>query len=188
MPDIAGLIGFLFFLIFALAISLASALCILLLGRCGWLIRLVWASAALALPVVSYGAILLAVKYDLGRTAEKTAELFMLVGSVLVWTFFAASMPLKKASRQDRGQCDCCDYFSLRAGEESEVCAVCFWTRDTSWVAEAGKPSLANQGLTLREARQNFAAFGACAPQWKGNVLSPSERKKFRYAARSIHS
>jgi hypothetical protein len=40
--------------------------------------------------------------------------------------------------------------------------------------------------LSLREARRNFADFGACDRKSVEHVLSPEKRGKFRYDPRSI--
>lgn len=84
-------------------------------------------------------------------------------------------------------QCDCCDYFTISDGSDYEICPVCFWEQDAFGISEPDQSSGANHGLSLLEGRKNFLMFGACAAEFKGNVVALSERDKYRYAARAIH-
>ena len=83
-------------------------------------------------------------------------------------------------------QCDCCDFFTIPAGEDYEICPICFWEQDAFGITEPDEPSGANHGLTLRKGRKNFIALGACHKRFKTHVLANSERNKFSYAARNI--
>jgi hypothetical protein len=67
-------------------------------------------------------------------------------------------------------RCPCCGY---RTG--CTTCPVCFWTDD-------GRPEQAvdvalgdspNGDLTLRDARLNFAIYGACHPRYEKLVRPP---------------
>ncbi len=59
--------------------------------------------------------------------------------------------------------CPCCGYITLSERGGYEICPVCFWEDDGQDDKDAdrvrGGP---NQRLSLTEARNNFAAFGAC--------------------------
>ena len=82
-------------------------------------------------------------------------------------------------------QCNCCDYFSLPPDCGWEICAVCFWQHDGFWGADPDKVSGANR-MTLREGRANYVVFGACDERFKGRVVPPEKRLKFRYVAREL--
>jgi hypothetical protein len=45
------------------------------------------------------------------------------------------------------------------------ICPVCFW-QDVDG-DDLDRPSAANGGVTLAEARRNYAAFGACEEQFR---------------------
>jgi len=83
-------------------------------------------------------------------------------------------------------QCDCCDYFTIPDGNDYEICPVCFWEQDSFGVSEPDEPSGANHGISLREGRNNFLMFGACLAKFKANVVTVSEREKYKYVARFI--
>jgi hypothetical protein len=83
-------------------------------------------------------------------------------------------------------QCDCCDYFTITAGNDYEICPVCFWEQDAFGVSEPDEPSGANHSLSLHEGRNNFLVFGACAVRFKVNVIAVPEREKYRHVARAI--
>jgi len=83
-------------------------------------------------------------------------------------------------------QCDCCDYYTIPDGNDYEICPVCFWEQDTFGISEPDALSGANHGLSLREGRKNFLLFGACAAEFKANVVVESERAKYLYATRTI--
>jgi len=83
-------------------------------------------------------------------------------------------------------QCDCCDYYTVTAGHDYEICPVCYWEQDWQGVSEPDEQSGANHGLTLRDGRRNFLAIGVCAAQFKSNVVTTLEREKYRHVARSI--
>lgn len=87
---------------------------------------------------------------------------------------------------QNLAQCDCCDYFTIPANNDYEICPVCFWEQDAWGISEPDEPSGANHGLTLREGRNNFALLGACATGFKAKVITPAEREKFRYERRNV--
>lgn len=75
-------------------------------------------------------------------------------------------------------QGDCCDYFTVPARCDYEICPVCFWEQ---WfgIESPDDESGANHGLTIREARSNFAAFGACCETVLKEVLPVAQRSGF---------
>ncbi len=75
--------------------------------------------------------------------------------------------------------CACCQYRSLRE-PSYEVCRVCFWEDDDT--AEVDLISVCN-GLTLREARQNFERFGAVREDLVAHVLRDG-RERFAHESR----
>ncbi len=62
--------------------------------------------------------------------------------------------------REHRYQCPCCDYFVLEARGFHQVCPVCCWEDDGIDVDTLDAVSKSNH-ITLRQARANFAEFGA---------------------------
>ncbi len=72
--------------------------------------------------------------------------------------------------------CPCCGYKTLAERGGYEICPVCFWEDDGQDDCDAdvvrGGP---NSTLSLREARQNFTAFGACEMSMLPNVRLPYE-------------
>lgn len=85
-------------------------------------------------------------------------------------------------------QCDCCDFFTIPAGEDYEICPVCFWEQDVFGTTEPELTSGANHGLTLLQGRMNFINFGACEKKFISNVVAENERNKYRHNARIIGS
>ena len=82
------------------------------------------------------------------------------------------------------GQCECCDHFTLGAKGEWEICPVCFWEDDGFGRDALDQPSGANHGLTLREARANFARIGACCEAMRAKVLPVDARGRYRLVPR----
>jgi len=70
--------------------------------------------------------------------------------------------------------CPCCRYLTLSARGAFDLCPVCFWEDDGQDDHDAhvvrGGP---NGGLSLAEARANFAAFGACEERHRSSVRAP---------------
>lgn len=71
-------------------------------------------------------------------------------------------------------RCPCCEYRTLEAGAEYEICPVCFWEDDGQGAEHAqevwGGP---NGSLSLSQAQENFRSFGACDHQFVANVRPP---------------
>jgi hypothetical protein len=67
-------------------------------------------------------------------------------------------------------RCPCCGY---RTG--CTTCPVCFWTDDgrAEQDVDTALGGSANGELTLRDARLNFAIYGACHPRYEDLVRGP---------------
>ena len=72
-------------------------------------------------------------------------------------------------------QCPCCDYFSLEQRGQYDICKVCFWEDDGLDLDQLDQISGPNH-MSLREARKNFATFGACDQKMLKNVI-PQHRR-----------
>jgi hypothetical protein len=83
-------------------------------------------------------------------------------------------------------QCPCCDYITLAERGHYSICPICFWEDDGLDIDQLDRPSSPNHGITLREARANFAQFGACELIMVKHVISVEERKKFKRSIRTI--
>ncbi|WP_284297333.1 CPCC family cysteine-rich protein [Thalassotalea loyana] len=85
-------------------------------------------------------------------------------------------------------QCPCCDYFALAERGYSLVCPVCFWEDDCEdySLPNLDQKSDVNNDLTLREARENFLKYGACAQRFAEVVVDSEERDSLKYELRSI--
>lgn len=90
------------------------------------------------------------------------------------------------ADSTPREQCPCCDYISLAERGNYLVCPICYWEDDGLDINSLDIESGANHNITLRHARQNFRAFGACEIRIKKWVLSVQERKNFEYDERVL--
>lgn len=74
-------------------------------------------------------------------------------------------------SEVSRNPCDCCRYLTL-TNVPGDICRVCFWEdeedaqyHDPSWVSP--------NGVSLSEARSNYARFGVSEPRSKHMVRRP---------------
>ncbi len=85
-------------------------------------------------------------------------------------------------------QCPCCDYFTLDEPHAWDICPVCFWEDDGEYLHQPDCGSPANGSLSLRQARENFRAFGACEATMVENVLPKSERGRYSRQVRQIES
>lgn len=75
--------------------------------------------------------------------------------------------------------CPCCGYATLTERASFEICPVCFWEDDGSETNpdEISPPN----GISLREARRNFAEFGASDAGSLAFVRHPSENERRGY-------
>jgi hypothetical protein len=73
-----------------------------------------------------------------------------------------------------RFKCPCCRFLTLEQRGGFEICPVCFWEDDGQDEHDAaivrGGP---NGGLSLGQARRNYATFGACDARSKEHVRHP---------------
>ena len=69
--------------------------------------------------------------------------------------------------------CPCCGTISIPSGGDAPafICPHCFWEIDPFLHAE-DEPSDLNHGITLRQARENYAVFGVCAEKYGGAGVS----------------
>jgi hypothetical protein len=79
-----------------------------------------------------------------------------------------------------REQCPCCGYVTLAERGMSLVCPVCFWEDDVFIGNRLDERSLCNK-MTLREARSNFSAIGACDMNMLVHVVAVEERLRFTH-------
>lgn len=71
--------------------------------------------------------------------------------------------------------CPCCGYLTYNVPAEDDIgfiCDVCFWENDP-FARSVNEPSDSNHGLTLIEARANFAEYGACCRKMLKYVRKP---------------
>jgi len=75
--------------------------------------------------------------------------------------------------------CPCCGYVTLSEEPPGtfEICPVCFWEDDDSQVRDLEYAGGANT-VSLREARRNFADFGAIAAEFREKVRGPSDEER----------
>ncbi|MDX1456663.1 MAG: CPCC family cysteine-rich protein [Marinobacter sp.] len=88
---------------------------------------------------------------------------------------------------ESRAQCPCCDYITLAERGSYQICPVCFWEDDGQDLDELDVASGPNRGMTLREGRRNFEAFGACEQGMVRHVLRPDQRRRYRQESRPPH-
>ncbi|WP_418632343.1 CPCC family cysteine-rich protein [Ruthenibacterium lactatiformans] len=74
-------------------------------------------------------------------------------------------------------QCLCCGCYTLPVPPEDAIayiCPVCFWENDV-FIKSDNEPSDENHGLTLQQARKNYAEYGACCLEMKQHTRRPTE-------------
>lgn len=76
---------------------------------------------------------------------------------------------------RELGFCPCCGYRTLSPGPPGsyEVCPVCFWLDDLVGFHYPDSESDYNY-VSLRTARENFRACGACTPDAVDRTRSPA--------------
>ncbi|GAA3847876.1 hypothetical protein GCM10022207_06570 [Streptomyces lannensis] len=74
-----------------------------------------------------------------------------------------AFMTVRGSAEQGPYRCPCCGFITLFERGAFEICDVCYWEDDGQDEHDAdevhGGP---NHDLSLRQARRNFVAIGAC--------------------------
>ena len=91
--------------------------------------------------------------------------------------WYTDTMANGSVHQPERGEpyaCPCCGYLTLDSRGNYEICTVCFWEDDGQDDHDAdvvrGGP---NRGLSLTQARENFAKIGASEPRRLRNVREP---------------
>ena len=79
-----------------------------------------------------------------------------------------------------REQCPCCGYVTLPERGMSRICPVCFWEDDAFVGDRLDERSVCNK-MTLRQARANFQAFGACDRAMLPHVVPVEQRSQFLF-------
>jgi hypothetical protein len=77
-------------------------------------------------------------------------------------------------------KCPCCGYYTFPVPAKDAVaygCPVCYWENDV-FISGPDEPSDENHGMTLKDARANFRAFGACGREWLQYVRPPLDEEK----------
>ena len=76
-------------------------------------------------------------------------------------------------------QCPCCRYLTLpnQPPGTFDICAVCYWEDDNVQFDDIDYDGGANP-VSLRQARQNFAQFGAFSKEFVDNVRPPNDRER----------
>lgn len=105
-------------------------------------------------------------------------------------------MNIKEKKYMKKYRCLCCGYLTLETRAEFDICPVCFWEDDVYITITDNEIitlyqdkdlnsdellnifSYANNGLTLKEARQNFKDFGACELSMKSHVRKPKSNER----------
>jgi hypothetical protein len=75
-----------------------------------------------------------------------------------------------------RSRCPCCGYYTLSQRGKWEICDVCFWEDDSEndeYDSPASDKVYGANGVSLREARENFLEFGASKLSMKPHVRPP---------------
>ena len=72
--------------------------------------------------------------------------------------------------------CPCCGYITIPNGGDAlaYICPVCSWEIDL-FIWSDDEPSDQNHGLSLSQARSNYARYGATMPELKVHCRSPKE-------------
>jgi hypothetical protein len=85
---------------------------------------------------------------------------------------------------EGRFQCPCCDYFVLSQRARHDTCPICCWEDDGSDLGEIDAISSANH-ISLRQARTNFASYGAADHAAVSLVAPASARVGLRRESRA---
>lgn len=78
-------------------------------------------------------------------------------------------------------RCPCCGNYTLDDPPNGnyEICPVCYW-EDAPLASKNMDEECACNGVSLNQARRNYAAFGACSLYMKKHVRRPTEQEKGR--------
>lgn len=75
--------------------------------------------------------------------------------------------------------CPCCSYltFDEKPCGTFEICPVCYWEDDNTQINNLDYDGGAN-GISLNEARKNFALYGAVKKEYIDKVRKPLSKEK----------
>jgi Cysteine-rich CPCC len=80
---------------------------------------------------------------------------------------------------QSRFRCPCCGYKTLETPGTLALCPVCWWEDDGQEDADAVEiRHTVNGSLSLREARENYARFGAADRRFLPYVRKPRDSEE----------
>ncbi|MGA7857783.1 MAG: CPCC family cysteine-rich protein [Terracidiphilus sp.] len=83
---------------------------------------------------------------------------------------------VSKPAGDKKHACPCCRFLTLDERGAYDICPVCFWEDDGQDDHDVndvrGGP---NYGLSLAQARLNFANIGACEERFLTNVRKPND-------------
>jgi hypothetical protein len=95
------------------------------------------------------------------------------------WFDQFAHMFVKRRPTIGPCRCPCCRLLTLSRRGEYQICPVCYWEDDDQDDADAdvvrGGP---NKGLSLTQARANYARIGASDEAWLENVRPPTDEER----------
>ena len=74
--------------------------------------------------------------------------------------------------RTNRHPCPCCGCITLPEQGQYDICPVCFWEDDPTQSMDEGLEYGANK-VSLKAARKNYLAFGACEEEMLMHVRKP---------------
>ena len=77
-----------------------------------------------------------------------------------------------------RRACPCCGNLTLESDSgDYDICPVCFWEDDPVQLRDPAYKPGAN-AVSLREARENYRAYGAAEERFKGDVRPPKPEEQ----------
>ncbi len=79
---------------------------------------------------------------------------------------------------EKKTKCPCCGFYTFRIGPDSEydICPVCYWENDKEQNEDEDYEGGANN-VSLNQARENYAAFGACEERFIDKVRDPIDEE-----------
>ena len=70
--------------------------------------------------------------------------------------------------------CRCCGYLTISMRGYFEICPVCYWEDDEDQFDDPDYKGGAN-GISLKQAKKNYAGFGACDRRFRTCVRKPEK-------------
>jgi len=76
-------------------------------------------------------------------------------------------------------KCPCCGHYTFDepTGNTYDICPVCFW-EDDGWQQDDPEKAGGANKVSLNQAKKNYRAFGACAPEMKQYVREAEEKDR----------